>query len=169
MSILILMRHAKAVRDTEAPSDQLRDLTERGRRDAVTAASEIAAAGHAPTTILTSPATRALATARIVRDTLNFSPALVLAEPLYLSEPETIWSEVRTELTDGALLLVAHNPGLHALVVNWIDLSRDRSALAKAFGEAFPTSAWAAFEVEDAPFDALSPKLVGGGVRPRSD
>jgi len=169
MSILILMRHAKAVRETEAPSDRARDLTERGRRDAATAAAEIADAGYAPTTIVTSPAARTLATARIVRDALAHAPALVIAEPLYLSAPTVIWSEIRDDLTDGGMIVVGHNPGMHALVADWIDRARDRSALARTFMEGFPTAAWAAFEVRDGMFEALAPKLVGGGARPRAD
>lgn len=169
MSILILMRHAKAVRETEAQGDRARELTERGRRDAGAAAAEIADAGYAPTTIVTSPAARTLATARIVRDALAHAPALVIAEPLYLSEPKAIWSEVRDDLTDGGMIVVGHNPGMHALVADWIDRARDRSGLARAFLEGFPTSAWAVFEMEDGPFDAVAPKLVGGGARPRAD
>ena len=169
MSVLILMRHAKAVRETEAATDRLRELTDRGRRDGATAAAEIVDAGYAPTSIVTSPAARTLATARIVRDALAHAPALVIAEPLYLSTPSMIWAEIRADLTDGGMLVVGHNPGMHALVADWLDRARDRSALARAFMDGFPTSAWAAFEVEEGPYEGVAAKLLGGGARPRGD
>lgn len=164
MSLLILMRHAKAVREHEAPNDRARELTEAGLRDAAHTAAAIRDAGFAPARLLVSPASRTRSTARVVRETLASVTELVLVESLYLAAAETIWTEVRANFTATGLMVIGHNPGLHELAAAWIERDRDRSGLARALGEGMATSAWAAFEVEEeAPFGGAA-KLLGGSA-----
>ena len=164
MSLLILMRHAKAVREHEAASDRVRDLTEAGLRDAAAAAAAIRDAGFAPARMLASPASRTRMTAHAAREALPSVTELVLVEPLYLATAETIWAEVRDAFTATGMMVVGHNPGLHELAAAWIERDRDRSSLARALTDGMATSAWAAFEVEeDAPFGGAV-KLLGGSA-----
>ena len=67
---LILLRHAKAVREHEAPSDFERGLTERGLNDAAAAGAAIAAVGWDVDVALASPAARTLQTLRTVAPVL---------------------------------------------------------------------------------------------------
>lgn len=161
MALIILMRHAKAVRDHEAPSDEARGLKDRGRSDAQAAAREILRQGFRAAAILASSAARTAATADIAAREGMGSGRVLLDKTLYLAEPETIWSSARPRLGEDGLLVVGHNPGIHALVADWLRRAGDRSAVARALGEGFPTSAWAAFDVEDEPMESLSPRLLG--------
>ena len=66
MRTLILMRHAKAVKASEAPSDETRGLTGRGERDAAEPRGALAGFGLAPQLALVSSARRTRETAAIV-------------------------------------------------------------------------------------------------------
>ena len=164
MSILILMRHAKAVREHEAADDRARDLTPAGLRDAAAAAVSMDEAGFAPARILVSPASRTRMSAHAVRRVLSSVTETVVVDSLYLCAPEMIWTEARANFTEAGMMVVGHNPGLHHLIADWIERSRDRSALARGLQEGLATSGWAAFEVTDEPLRALAPKLIGGAA-----
>jgi phosphohistidine phosphatase len=159
MGLLILLRHAKAVRDHEAPSDRARGLTGRGRRDAAAAAAAIADQGLKPGALVASSAVRTQETAAIVRDALGLP--LTLRDSLYHAGPETIWDEAQTGLARG-VIIVGHNPGLHELVATLVGRGGDRSALARRLMDDFPTSAWAAFDVEEAELPSARATLAGG-------
>jgi phosphohistidine phosphatase len=161
MGLLILMRHAKAVRDHEAPSDRARGLTGRGRNDSAAAAAALTDQDLSPGVVIASSAVRTRETAAIVRDALKVAAPVTLLDRLYLAEPEAYWDAGRAGLAEGALV-VGHNPGLHALAATLIDRSGDRSAIGLRLLEGFPTAAWAAFEVGDDALDSVMPRLVGG-------
>jgi len=89
MRTLILLRHGKAVRDHEAPSDEARPLTDRGRREAAQAGREIAAARLAPARALISTAQRTRETAEAALAELG--PLVrTFAPDLYMAGPETV-------------------------------------------------------------------------------
>lgn len=161
MGLLILLRHAKAVRDHEAESDRARDLTARGRRDATAAGVALVEAGLAPRSMRVSPAQRTRATAHIVRPMLTSPPTVELIEPLYMAEPQEIWDECADGFGAG-VMAVGHNPGLHALAALLTSRSGERSLLARRLIEGLPTSAWVAFEVESGTLESVAPRLVAG-------
>lgn len=162
MGLIILMRHAKAVRENEAPSDRARGLTQRGRDDALSAAQEMAAQGFGFAAILASDSARTMATARIVAEACPSAPALTPDDTLYLAPPMAIWDAARLHLGEGGLLVVGHNPGMASLIAGWITSASDRSKLARALSSELPTAAWAAFDVENDPAESLRPRLLGG-------
>ncbi len=161
MGLLILLRHAKAERESEAPSDRARALTARGRADAVNAAAALRDGEFTPAAVLASSAVRTRETAVIVRDALAVPAPVTLLERLYLAEPDTLWEAARA-MTVGRVLLVGHNPGLETLAGDLIARSGDRSALARGLLEDFPTAAWAAFDVTDDPLESVAARFVGG-------
>lgn len=163
MPLLVLMRHAKAVRDHEAPSDRARGLTARGRRDAGAALAALRESGMTPGRIVASSALRTRETAEIVAAGLS-GGAPVFRDDLYLAESAAIWEALRPFGADG-VMVVGHNPGLHDLVATLVRRSGDGSTLARHFLGAFATSDWAAFEVEDEPLGSAAAKLVAGFVR----
>jgi len=159
MGLLVLLRHAKAVRDHEAESDRARELTPRGRRDAAAAGRALVEAGLAPLTMRVSPSARTRATAHIVRPLLAAPPAVELIEPLYMAGPQEIWREC-ADAVDAGVMVVGHNPGLHALAVLLAGRSGERSQLVRRFAEGLPTSAWAAFDVEGDALQSTSARLL---------
>lgn len=169
MPVLILMRHAKAVREHEAPSDRARGLTPRGRREAALAAQAMRDRGHAPQSVLASNAVRTVETAVIVGGVVAPTAELTYVDDLYLASAETIWSEAlpSASSTEKSVLVVGHNPGLHELAIMLIERSGDRSQLARAFLDDMPTSAWTVFEVEGGDLESSTARFVGGWTAPR--
>ncbi|MGE3143446.1 MAG: histidine phosphatase family protein [Hyphomonadaceae bacterium] len=167
METLILLRHAKAVRDHEAPSDRARRLTGRGRRDAASAGAALAAAGFRPDFALISPALRTRETAHLAL--LDFAPIDArVDEALYLSEPETIWAAAQA--CGGAqVVVIAHNPGLHSLAAHLVAQAHDRSKAARALAEGVPTAAFAAFAIDGETYAAPGARLIAAWRPERGD
>jgi phosphohistidine phosphatase len=119
---LTLLRHAKSSWDDPALPDRERPLSARGERDAPRMAARYRAAGAPPDLILTSPARRALATARIFADALCEDAGKPVIEPaLYLATPAELLGVLAKHgaaagSIPGNILIVAHNPGLTELV-----------------------------------------------------
>lgn len=115
---LWLVRHAKAASADEPHADFARPLAKRGVEDAGRIAERLQRHGVRPARILSSPAARALQTARIVAAAVGYPDDGIAVKPrLYLAEPGTILAVVAAE--DAALdslLVVGHNPGVSELV-----------------------------------------------------
>ncbi|KAF4409137.1 MULTISPECIES: histidine phosphatase family protein [Streptomyces] len=111
---IVLLRHAKA--DWPDVSDHDRPLAERGRKDAPAAGRWIAGTGINPDLTLCSTATRTRETWKLVVHELPQRPKTVYEERLYeasLGDLLALLGETPDEV--GNLLLVGHNPGMHAL------------------------------------------------------
>ena len=118
MKRLLLLRHAKAVPATEPLVDIGRPLAERGERDARRIGERLQEQRLRPGLMLASPAARALRTAQIVADAIEYArDAIALDRRLYLAEP-TAMIEIIAEQNAAieTLLVVGHNPGLTELV-----------------------------------------------------
>ncbi|MCI4326423.1 MAG: histidine phosphatase family protein [Thermoplasmata archaeon] len=117
---LLIVRHGPAEsRDPRRWSnDDLRPLSRDGRRETRDAAAGIAALERQVGTILTSPATRARATAEILRNTLGVRSKLIDWPELAPGAPAAPLLERLAE--DGTrratVLLVGHEPQLGELV-----------------------------------------------------
>lgn len=145
MHTLILLRHGKAERETEAPSDRARKLTGRGRKEAEEAGSALVAAALRPDFALVSAAQRTRETAHHALQSISPLEARV-DDALYLASAEAIWAAA---VASGGerVLVIGHNPGLQQLAQMLIAEAHDNSRAARLAAEHFPTSAWAAFEV----------------------
>lgn len=159
MPVLILMRHAKAVRDHEAETDEARGLTDRGRKDAAAAGAEMISLGLQPDTALVSTAERTRQTwssLGLLANSIRFESRL------YLAQGEALWSLAQPALLSGdeRVLVVAHNPGLHELAGDLVRAAHDRSRAALSLVEHMPTAAFAAFAVEPGPLEAAAPRLL---------
>lgn len=151
--VLFLMRHAKA--EDFAASDKARRLSAEGRRAAALAGEWLRGAGIQA--ILTSPAARAQETAA----TLGLDVELTLVDELYGSTPDVIL-EVLAGLPAavGAALVVAHSPGIPALLHELTQgTDSDPEALA-AVANHFPTATLVRLESEQDWADLDSARLV---------
>ncbi|KUJ68912.1 phosphohistidine phosphatase [Streptomyces albus subsp. albus] len=111
---IVLLRHAKA--DWAEESDHERPLAERGRQDASVAGRWLAGSGITPDLALCSTALRTRETWKLAVHELPQRPKTVYEERLYeasLGELIALLNEVSDEVAD--LLLIGHNPGMHAL------------------------------------------------------
>lgn len=114
MRQLALLRHAKSSWSDPGLSDRERPLNKRGERDAPQMGARLTARKLRPSLILTSPATRALATAKEVAKAFSYPLEFLQHEDaLYLASPSTLLEVVATQDSRfQSLMVVGHNPGL---------------------------------------------------------
>ena len=114
MRILTLVRHAKSSRDYPELSDFERPLNPRGRKEAPVIAARLRKADIKPDLLLSSPATRAVTTARLFAEELNMHlDEIVLNPHIYEASAWTLLHIVRglsPEYDD--VMLFGHNPGI---------------------------------------------------------
>ncbi|MGO9445267.1 MAG: SixA phosphatase family protein [Thiobacillaceae bacterium] len=109
---LFLVRHAKSSWDGVALPDMERPLADRGKRDAPMMGKRLAKRQVKPGLILSSPALRALSTAEIIANELDYrAKDIVVDDRLYATDAETLLGVVG-ELSDRlkCVMLFGHNP-----------------------------------------------------------
>lgn len=145
MKRLLVLRHAKAERDSETGRDFDRPLAKRGWKDAGKVGRAMRERGLHPDAIIASPAKRVVETLAALAQ--SYGPLQAdYDRRIYNASPESLLDVVR-QADDAAqtLLLVGHNPGLHLLL---LDVTHaDDCGLRSRIEEAFPTSALAAVDI----------------------
>ena len=117
MKRLFLIRHAKSSWDDAALADQERPLNERGKRDAPKIGERLARREVKPDLILSSPAVRALTTAKIIAGKLDYKRKHIgVDERLYAASADELL-EIIHALDDRlqCVMIVGHNPELSEL------------------------------------------------------
>jgi phosphohistidine phosphatase len=112
MKKLFLIRHAKSSWDNAALPDKERPLNDRGRRDAPKMGERLAKRDVKPDLILSSPAVRALSTAEIIAEKLDYRRKdIVVMERLYAAEVDDLRDVIR-QLGDQleCVMMFGHNP-----------------------------------------------------------
>ncbi len=112
MKTLFLIRHAKSSWDDAALPDRQRPLDARGKRDAPAMGERLAKREVKPDLIVSSPATRALATAQIIAGKLDYKLRnIVVDDRLYACAADDLL-EVIYEFADEQerVMLFGHNP-----------------------------------------------------------
>lgn len=114
---LYLFRHGIAEMGGPGRADSERELTDHGRKKTAAVVKTARRAGLAPSLILSSPYARALQTARIAADELDYKGSIVQIESLMPHHsPETVWKELREYRDEAAILLAGHEPLMGHLV-----------------------------------------------------
>jgi phosphohistidine phosphatase len=114
MKTLTLVRHAKSSwRDTSL-SDRQRPLNKRGERDAPKMGKRNAEHGIRPSLIISSPATRAWSTAKVVAAKISYPVEFLQREDgLYLASLDEILDVIVAQDNGfNHLMVVGHNPGM---------------------------------------------------------
>lgn len=144
MRQLVLLRHAKAVVDSDTGQDFDRPLAPRGREDAPVVGKALADAGAEPELVLVSAAKRTRETWELV------SAAFPGVEARFLDELYDATAETLLHLVEHAkvarLMIVGHNPGLQELAIR---LARRNTPLDAAVRAKFPTCAAALYSRKD--------------------
>ena len=139
MKRLLVVRHAKAEKSAPRGGDFARPLAPRGEADSVEMGRRLARDKTHPDEIVTSPAERALATARLIARELDFPwDEIRTVKQAYLADAPALLGLVR-EFADTAesALLVGHNPGISELA----------QALVRGFAQDLPTGAVVAIDL----------------------
>ncbi|MCC2656139.1 MAG: hypothetical protein K0Q76_1247 [Panacagrimonas sp.] len=139
---LTLVRHAKSSWDDPESSDFERPLNARGQRDAPVMALRVSALRRLPDHMVSSPALRAISTARVFADRLGVADDdIVLERRIYDATRQSLIDVVRALPADSRhAILFGHNPGFSELS-NW---------LATCPFDDMPTCAVASFELQAA-------------------
>lgn len=116
MKSLTLLRHAKSSWNSGSASDRDRPLNKRGERDAPVMGGRIKAKDIRPSLIISSPATRAWTTAKIVADSIDYPREFLQRDDrLYMANVSSIIDVIEDQDSGfNHIMIVAHNPGLTA-------------------------------------------------------
>jgi phosphohistidine phosphatase len=147
MRLLLLLRHAKALRDSGG-GDEGRALDDRGRAAAATVGRWLAKQERLrPDLVLVSSAQRTRETWETMEAEMTAAIPARFHRDLYLASPESILAVVAGVPRDSErLMVVGHNPGIHELARHLVGLIGARTAARLAFDrmrEKFPTGALA--------------------------
>ena len=163
MRRLILLRHAKAEASSRTGEDIDRPLTGRGVGDARLIGYALADAGFAPDVARVSDARRAVQTWQAASEAFP-GAAVEFDRRLFNADANTLLAAAE-EAGDGTVMVVAHNPGMHQLVMTLARGSHDISHAARGF----PPAAAAVFARQGERSFTLErmfyPEDYGGGSR----
>jgi phosphohistidine phosphatase len=114
MKTLYVIRHAKSSWADPLASDFERGLNNRGKRDAPKMGKRLKEKEVSPDTIISSPAKRALSTARRVAEVIKFPKAGIKTDSkLYHADEDTILAVVQNIKDNQDIVMIfGHNPGL---------------------------------------------------------
>jgi phosphohistidine phosphatase len=145
MKTLIVLRHAKAERDSATGRDFDRPLAERGWKDARAVGAEARKRGLRPDKVLASPAKRVVETVAAFEE--GFGPVAVSYDEHIYDAPVSRLLETVGEADDavGQLLLVGHNPGAEQLLLRVA--GDDSGGYLDRIADGFPTAALAGIEL----------------------
>lgn len=114
MKTLYIVRHAKSSWDDPNMDDFDRPLNDRGQKDAPRMGNRLNERGIAPDLVISSPAARALGTARLICKALDYPEGNVHQErSVYHAGTESLLRTIRkVDDKNEILMIVGHNPGL---------------------------------------------------------
>ncbi len=152
MKYLTIVRHAKSSWENPELADRDRPLNKRGRHDAPMMGDRLAERGYRPDVILSSPANRALTTARVIAEALGFPPDdIAIDERIYGAGVAGLVGLVReTDDTAGRVMLFGHNPELTAMVNRLARVSLDNLPTCGVALLEFAFDTWARLGTEPA-------------------
>ena len=140
MKQVIIVRHAKAV-PYGYEDDFNRNLTERGEKDAAKISSELKQRGIKADIMVSSPAKRALETAHIFAENLDFDKNKIIeVKAIYDGMTTSEFLKLIHELHESSetVFFFGHNPEFHYFVNN----------LLKHFGSDMPTCSTVAIDFD---------------------
>lgn len=144
MKRVIIVRHGKAV-PYGYEDDFNRDLRERGIKDSRLISTELHRRGITADAIISSPAKRALKTARIFAQNLNFDPSKIVTLDILYEGPTTgEFLELIQQQPDelSTILFFGHNPGFHFFAANLLKHFRGDMPTTSTVGIDFEVNHW---------------------------
>jgi phosphohistidine phosphatase len=157
MLTLSLLRHAKSSWANPELDDHERPLAKRGVKAVPTLAKFMRQEKLRPSLALCSDAMRTRATlALLLAETGPPTPRIVYEPTLYLASPDAMLAALAHSAENEAhVLIVGHNPGLHALALELVG-EGERKMLSHLAQE-FPTGALAVLTFEADTWNGIKP------------
>lgn len=144
MKSLLLVRHAKSSWDYPGLTDFERPLNQRGHHDAPFMGKLLKEMNIIPDLIISSPATRAISTARHFAESMDYPLEKINTdERLYDARPSDIMIVI-SEVDDSinSLMIVSHNPGLTETADQLSGEVIDNIVTSAIFNIKFITDSW---------------------------
>jgi phosphohistidine phosphatase len=133
---LYIVRHGLAIdrEEPKCPPDPERYLTEEGMEKTKRVAKGLAALGATPGLFVSSPYTRAVQTAEIFADALDYSRQKIRRSELLLpgAEPTLVFRELAREKQASSIFLFGHAPHLDDVIATALGSKKQVTALKKA-------------------------------------
>jgi phosphohistidine phosphatase len=108
---IYILRHGIAEDAPPGQPDSERALTADGRKKLRSVLRTAVSAGVAPSLILTSPYKRALQTAQLAAEIMDYKGELLRTKALEPnSAPKAVWDEIRVHKDEARILLAGHEP-----------------------------------------------------------
>lgn len=150
MHRLILMRHARAEPSADSGRDRDRPLSADGRAEAAGVGRILAARGLRPDRALVSSALRTGETWDLIHDALG-DVEVRHETALYNAGSDVLRRFIEASEDEvGCLLVLAHNPGIHVLAVEYLIESAASPAILERLGGGFEPGSVAVFAVDPA-------------------
>jgi len=144
MRRLYLIRHAKSSWKNPGLADRDRPLNKRGKRDAPFMGTRLKKYNVKPDVIISSPAKRALDTAKIISKEINFPIAkIVTNESIYAADFSDLLLEI--QIIDDAfdqVMIFGHNPELTELAEYLTNYQIDNMPTCSIFCIDFDINSW---------------------------
>ncbi|MGD1094794.1 MAG: phosphohistidine phosphatase SixA [Bryobacteraceae bacterium] len=123
---IYLLRHGIAEDHASSGRDSDRRLTEEGRQKLRKVLERAHGAGVSPEVILSSPYKRAVETAEIAANELDYEGKILRVDALTPdSSPLRIWNEIREHRDAVSILLAGHEPVFSATVASMLGSARE--------------------------------------------
>lgn len=133
---LYIVRHGIAIdrEDPKCPPDPERYLTEEGVEKTKAVAKGLAALGVTPGLFLSSPYTRAVQTAEIFADALDYARQKIRRSELLLpgTEPTLLFRELAREKQASSIFVFGHAPHLDDVITTTLGAKKHVTELKKA-------------------------------------
>lgn len=167
MKRLTLLRHAKSSWEEPGLDDYHRPLNPRGRRDAPEMGRRLKATGQVPDLLISSPAVRAITTARMAAREMGFPEQRIIEDrSLYHAGASQLSRILRSlETLAGHVMLVGHNPGLTDFANHLSQVRIDNLPTASLFCIDLDVDDWGQLDPETGHFVYFDyPKNTRGSV-----
>lgn len=147
MKQLILIRHAKSSWDNFSQKDFDRPLNDRGHRDAPDMAKRLFEKKIAIDAFISSPAERALITAKYFAGEYGIAEEYIIQIPeLYHASSETLYNVInKTNNTFNTIAVFSHNPGITHFANGLTSEGIDNMPTAGIFGVKAEINHWKDF------------------------
>lgn len=154
MRRLTLLRHAKSSWEDPELDDFDRPLNPRGLRALPDMGRRLARRGDRPDLIVSSPALRAISTARGIAREIGYRDDRILqTQDLYLASAAGILTVLKgVDDRHGHAMIVGHNPGFTDLANRLGEIRIDNMPTASMLCVDFPQDHWSDIEPGDAKF-----------------
>lgn len=149
--ILYLVRHAKSSWDDPSLADKDRPLSPRGLSSAPDMGRRLAAQGHKPDLVISSPARRALTTAKKIAKETGYSESKVTTDDhLYFSGTRNM-VDLLEKLDDkyANVMIVGHNPAMSSLLNILCDSSVENMPTCAVAVLSFDMESWSELTMSD--------------------